>query len=67
MNKALMKLKKHNDALLDVNKSIELNVGYVKAYFRRAEINMMLGDFDQAVVDYHKIKELDPSQFYYFY
>jgi len=59
-----MKLKKHNDALLDVNKSIELNDTYVKAYLRRAEINMTIGEFDQAVIDYHKIKELDPSFFF---
>lgn len=56
-----MKLKNHNDALYDVNKSIELNESYVKAYLRRAEINMTLGEFDQALIDYHKIKDLDPS------
>lgn len=59
---ALMKLNKNQEALSDCNKSLELNDKYVKSYLRRAEIKMKLGEFDQAVNDYYKIKEIDPSQ-----
>lgn len=56
-----MKLNKNEEALLDCNKSLELNEKYVKSYLRRAEIKMKLGEYDQAIADYYKIKELDPS------
>ena len=45
----------------DCNKSIELDDKYVKSYLRRAEIKLKLEEFNDAVADYWKIKELDPS------
>lgn len=46
----------------DVNLSIELNEQYFRAYLRRADIKMKLGEFDGAIADYSRVKELDPSQ-----
>lgn len=59
---AFMKMNKNEEALLDCNKSLELNEKYVKSYLRRAEIKMKMGEFDGALTDYYKIKELDPTQ-----
>lgn len=46
----------------DCNKSIELNDKYFRAYLRRAEVKMKTEDFDGAVGDYYRVKEIDPSQ-----
>lgn len=53
-NRALAYVKKKDfkKALEDVNKSIELNEQYFRAYLRRADIKMKMGDFDQAIFDY---------------
>lgn len=59
---AWVKKKEFKRALEDVNLSIELNDKYFRAYLRRADIRMKMKEFDAAVVDYHKVKELDPSQ-----
>lgn len=56
-----MKKKEFKKALEDVNLSIELNEKYFRAYLRRADIRMKMGEFEAAIIDYHKVKELDPS------
>lgn len=48
--------------MADCNESIHLNPKYVKSYHRRAEIKIKQGDFDEAVGDYHTMKEIDPNQ-----
>eukprot|EP00331_Platyophrya_macrostoma_P002565 CAMPEP_0176419818 /NCGR_PEP_ID=MMETSP0127-20121128/8265_1 /TAXON_ID=938130 /ORGANISM="Platyophrya macrostoma, Strain WH" /LENGTH=509 /DNA_ID=CAMNT_0017800351 /DNA_START=58 /DNA_END=1587 /DNA_ORIENTATION=- len=58
---AQMKLTKYQEALADVDKSIELNADYAKAYFRRGEIKILLEDFEDAVRDFKKVHQLDPQ------
>lgn len=62
-NRALgyLKLNKTDEAMKDCNKSIELNDKYFRAFLRRAEIKMKIGDFDGAVGDYYRVKEIDPT------
>lgn len=55
-----MKLAKYTEALADVDKSIELNADYTKAYYRRGEIREAMGEFEEAVRDYKKVHQLDP-------
>ena len=43
-----------------MDKAIELNDDYVKAYMKRAEINLLLEKFEEAVQDYEKVKQIDP-------
>ncbi len=58
---AYMKAKKFQEALSDCNKAIELNEEYAKAYLRRGEIKMELGDYDGATRDFQQAHQLDPS------
>ncbi len=58
---AYRKLNKNVDALHDCNKAIELNENYTKAYIRRAEIKKDMGEYDEAMYDYEKVRQLDPS------
>jgi DnaJ homolog subfamily C member 7 len=62
-NRALaeMKLSKHNEALADLDKSIALNEKYAKAYLRRGDCKMELGDPQGATIDYQQANSLDPS------
>lgn len=48
-------------ALSDCNKSIELDERFTKSYLRRAELKLQKEEFNEAIADYWKIKELDPS------
>lgn len=57
---AYMKLTKYTEALADVDKSIELNSEYTKAYYRRGEIREAMGEFEEAVRDFKKVHQLDP-------
>jgi len=57
---AYMKLKKFEDALSDCNHAIDLNDGYAKAYLRRGEVRMELGDYDDATRDFNRTHLLDP-------
>jgi DnaJ family protein C protein 7 len=62
-NRALtfMKRKKTNLALEDLNKSLELDPNYIKSLVRRSDINMERGDYSNALKDFSKIQEVDPS------
>lgn len=51
-----MKRKMWTKAAEDLNKSIELNPNYIKAYVKRAEVNMERGEYTAAIHDYGKIQ-----------
>lgn len=56
-NRALAWVKKHEfkKALEDVNQSIYLNEQYFRAFLRRADIRLKMGEFDAAVLDYQRV------------
>jgi len=58
---AKMKMKDYKDALDDCNKAIEIKADYAKAYLRRGEIKMELGDFEDAKRDFDHCHNLDPN------
>jgi DnaJ family protein C protein 7 len=62
-NRALcyMKLNKNMEALKDINKSIQLNENYMKAYARRGQIYVSLKMYDEARFDFQKVKEAEPN------
>lgn len=53
--------KRFDDALKDLNKAIELDSRYVKAYIKRAAAYTGLEKYQEAVDDLEKAKELDPE------
>jgi len=57
---AYMKLKKFTEALADCNRALELNDSYAKAYLRRGEVRMELGDYEDASRDFNRCHQLDP-------
>ncbi len=65
-NRALCYQKKNKliEALQDINKSIDLNSSYLKAYYRRATIYVNLKNADKAKQDLIKVLKIDPSNFY---
>jgi len=38
-----------------------LNEDYVKAYMKRGELNLHMENFEEAVRDFERVKQLDPS------
>lgn len=62
-NRALCLQKKNKtlEALGDINKALSLNPKYTKAYLRRGNINMSLGNYEEARYDFQRVKELDPD------
>lgn len=56
-----MKRKENLKALDDLNKSLELNPNYTKSLMRRAEVNMLREAYTDAIHDYAKIEQLDPT------
>jgi DnaJ family protein C protein 7 len=58
---AKMKMKDYKDALNDCDKAIQFNENYAKAYLRRGEIRMELGEFEDAKKDFNQCQQLDPS------
>lgn len=57
---AYLKLKKYTESLADCNKAIALNDSYAKAYLRRGEARMELGDYEDATRDFNRADQLDP-------
>ena len=57
---AYKKKGKTNEALADINKSIELNAGNAKAFFRRGEIKMEQQDYEGALRDFQQVRQLEP-------
>lgn len=57
------KLKRQDLALKDLNKAIECNEDYAKAYVRKGEINLELENYEEAVRDFEKAKSISPHEF----
>lgn len=49
-------MSKQADAVKDLDEAIKLNEEYTKAYMKRAEINMVLQSYDEAVRDFERVK-----------
>lgn len=49
-------------AVKDCSKALDLHPHYMKALMRRAELYEKTEKLDEALADYQKILELDPSQ-----
>jgi len=56
-----MKLKEFKDALADCDKAIQINENYAKAFLRRGEIKMELGEYEEATRDFNQCHQLDPN------
>lgn len=63
-NRAACKVKQEcfEDAIVDSSSALELHPHYLKAMLRRAELYEKTEKLDEALKDYQKIVELDPSQ-----
>jgi len=59
---AYSKVSMNKEALDDLSKAIEMNDDYTKAYVKRGEINLVLENYEEAVRDYERAKQLDPTQ-----
>ena len=53
--------KEYIKALTDINKAIELNPDFAKAFARRGNIRYHLEEFSEAMKDYNRAKELNPN------
>jgi tetratricopeptide (TPR) repeat protein len=49
------------EAMEDFDRAIELNSGYIDAYFRRAIVKEHLGDYTGALADFDRVLEIDPE------
>lgn len=56
-----MKLNLKDLAIMDCTKSLEYNPKYMKSLIRRASLYEELDKLDEALEDYKKILEMDPS------
>ncbi|CAN6293120.1 unnamed protein product [Urochloa humidicola] len=56
-----LRLGKHDEAVKESTKALELNPSYLKALLRRAEAHEKLEHYDEAIADMKKVIELDPS------
>lgn len=59
----LQKLKKYDDALKCLNKAVNLNPKYAKAFFKRGEINQQLENHEDALRDFQTASHLDPKEY----
>ncbi|XP_046567116.1 tetratricopeptide repeat protein 1-like isoform X2 [Haliotis rubra] len=57
-----MKLDDNKDAIRSCSKALELHPHYMKALLRRAELYERTDKLDEALADFQKAVELDPSQ-----
>lgn len=57
-----MRLEDYEDSIKDSTKALELHPHYMKALMRRAELYEKTEKLDEALADYQKIVEFDPSQ-----
>ena len=58
---AHLKMESYGYSLADATKSIELNSGYIKAYYRRASANFAMGKFKVALKDFESVAKAKPS------
>ena len=52
----------YEESIRDCTKALDLHPVYMKALMRRAELYEKTDKLDEALIDYQKIVELDPSQ-----
>ena len=60
---AYSKMEEEKQALMDVNQAIALNPEYGKAYVKRGDINLALGNYEESVRDFERARQIDPTQF----
>ncbi|KAI3383938.1 hypothetical protein SNEBB_006847 [Seison nebaliae] len=53
--------KKKQEALEDLNASIQFNENYIKAYLKRAKLLEEMGKLDEALADYKTVNEKDKN------
>eukprot|EP01119_Soliformovum_irregulare_P011632 TRINITY_DN2938_c0_g1_i4.p1 TRINITY_DN2938_c0_g1~~TRINITY_DN2938_c0_g1_i4.p1 ORF type:complete len:484 (-),score=130.44 TRINITY_DN2938_c0_g1_i4:13-1464(-) len=56
---AYLKLGKHQEAIDDCTKTIEIDPNYEKAYLRRAAASMKMEKWDDAIRDYEKASQMN--------
>ena len=50
-----------DNAIINLSKAIELNPGYVDAYYFRGLVYIIEEDYDKGIADFEKVVELDPE------
>jgi DnaJ family protein C protein 7 len=58
---AQLKLSQPKLALQDLTLAITLNEDYVKAIMKRSEVHLKLGEYEEAVRDLERVKQIDPQ------
>jgi len=48
--------------ILDAQKAIDIDKDYIKAYYRRASANLILGKYDEAIEDLEFIQSKFPNE-----
>eukprot|EP00026_Physarum_polycephalum_P006166 Phypoly_transcript_06207.p1 GENE.Phypoly_transcript_06207~~Phypoly_transcript_06207.p1 ORF type:complete len:510 (+),score=88.71 Phypoly_transcript_06207:91-1530(+) len=59
--KSLVGLKQPNEAISACTQALAQDGGMIDAYFQRAEAHLLLDDFDKALHDFHKAREIQPQ------
>ena len=57
----IIMLGKYNEAIIDLNKAIELNPKFANSHYHRARSYSMLGNIKSAIQDLNKAIELKPT------
>lgn len=57
------KQKKNDEALKMLNRAIQFNPKYAKAYVKRGDVNTDLGNHEEALRDYQTAHQLEPKEF----
>lgn len=60
---ALAKTGELTEAISDLDKAIHINEDYAKAYLKRGDLRMQREEFEDAVRDYERVKQIDPCKF----
>ena len=60
---AYSKVNLLQETLNDLSKAIEINPEYVKAYMKRGDIYMSQQQYEEAMHDFAKVKEIDPCNY----
>lgn len=58
---ALVKLGKNEEALADLDRAIEMNPEYSKAYIKKGDIKLEMELFEEAIGEYSKVKQFAPQ------
>ena len=56
-----MRVKRHSDAVQEFKYAIELKPDYADAYFHRGNVHALIGDDNQANINFNKVFEIDPN------